>query len=117
MVEKEIAVYLLAYNLVRWTMAVAATLADVLPRVLSFTGAKRLLGVLADQRRHASGKRISLMMSIVLGNMATLKLPYRPGRIEPRAKKQRPKPLPLLTVPRHVAREDIRAQRALKLVP
>lgn len=117
MVEKEIAVYLLAYNLVRWTMAVAATLADVLPRVLSFTGAKRLLGVFADQLRHASGKRISLMMSIVLGNIATLKLPYRPGRIEPRAKKRRPKPLPLLTVPRRIAREDIRAQRALKLAP
>lgn len=37
MIEKEIAVYLLAYNLVRWTMAAAATLADVLPRTLSFT--------------------------------------------------------------------------------
>ena len=34
MVEKEIAVYLLAYNLVRWTMAIAATLSGVLPRVL-----------------------------------------------------------------------------------
>ena len=98
-------------------MAVAATLADVLPRVLSFTGAKRLLGVFADQLRHAAGKRISLMMGIVLANIATLKLPHRPGRIEPRAKKRRPKPLPLLTVPRHIAREEIRARRTLKLVP
>ena len=31
MVEKEIAVYFLAYNLVRWVMAKAAVLADVLP--------------------------------------------------------------------------------------
>ena len=38
MVEKEIGVYLLAYNLVRWTMAVAATLSGVLPRALSFIG-------------------------------------------------------------------------------
>jgi len=52
MVEKEIAVYKLAYNLLRWTMAAAATLADVLPRVLSFTGAKRLLGVFADHIAH-----------------------------------------------------------------
>ena len=117
MIEKEIAVYLLAYNFVRWTMAVAATLADVLPRVLSFTGAKRLLGAFADQLRHAAGKRISLMMGIVLANIATLKLPYRPERIEPRAKKRRPKPLPLLTVPRHIAREEIRTSRMLKLVP
>ncbi|MBK9785908.1 MAG: transposase [Betaproteobacteria bacterium] len=41
MIEKEIAVHLLAYNLVRWTMASAAWLGDVLPRCLSFTSAKR----------------------------------------------------------------------------
>jgi len=116
MVEKEIAVYLLAYNLVRWTMAIAATLSGVLPRVLSFTGAKRLLGAFADQLRHTPGKRMSLMMGIVLASIATLKLPHRPDRIEPRAKKRRPKPLPLLTVPRHIAREEIRAKRSLKLV-
>jgi hypothetical protein len=114
MVEKEIAVYLLAYNLVRWAMAAAATLADILPRTLSFTGANRLLGAFADQLRHAPGKRMSLMMGIVLTSIASLKLPHRPDRIEPRAKKRRPKPLPLLTVPRDVAREEIRAKRALK---
>ena len=42
------------------------------------------------------------------------KLPHRPDRIEPRAKKRRPKPLPLLTVPRHIAREEIRVRRGLK---
>jgi hypothetical protein len=42
---------------------------------------------------------MSLMMGIVLANITTLKLPNRPGRIEPRAKKRRPKLLPLLTVP------------------
>ena len=117
MIEKEIAVYLLAYNLVRWTMAAAATLADVLPRVLSFTGAKRLLGMFADHLRQAAGQRISLMMGIVLANIASLKLPRQPGRIEPRAKKRRPKPLPLLTVPRQIARAEILARRALKLAP
>lgn len=114
MVEKEIAVYLLAYNLVRWTMAAAATLADVLPRALSFSGANRILAAFADQLRHAPGKRVTLMASIVLSHIATLKLPNRPGRIEPRAKKRRPKPLPLLTVPRYIAREEIRRKRALK---
>jgi hypothetical protein len=116
MVEKEIAVYLLAYNLVRWAMATAATLANVLPRVLSFTGAKRLLAMFADHLRLAVGKRISLMMGIVLANIAALKLPHRPARIEPRAKKRRPKPLPLLSVSRYVAREEIRVRRMLKLV-
>lgn len=113
MVEKEIAVYLLAYNLVRWTLAAAATLAEVLPRTLSFVGARRLLEAFAEQLRHAPGKRLTLMAGIVLSNIATLTLPHRPDRIEPRAKKRRPKPLPLLTVPRDAAREEIRRKRRL----
>jgi hypothetical protein len=33
---------------------------------------------------------------------------YRPGRIEPRAIKRRPKPFPLLTESREIAREQVR---------
>lgn len=116
MVEKEIAVCLLAYNLVRWAMAKAASLSDVLPRALSFTGAKRLLNTFADQLRRTPCDQIHAMIATVLASIATLHLPHRPGRIEPRAKKRRPKNLPLLTVPRHVARERIRAQRELNRV-
>lgn len=116
MVEKEIAVCLLAYNLVRWAMAKAAALTDVLPRVLSFTGAKRLLAAFADQLRRTQANQICAVIATVLASIAALKLPHRPGRIEPRAKKRRPKNLPLLTVPRDVARELIRAQR-LNRVP
>jgi hypothetical protein len=116
MVEKEIAVCLLAYNLVRWAMAKAAALTDVLPRVLSFTGAKRLLAAFSDQLRRTPEKQISTVVATILASIATLKLPHRPDRIEPRAKKRRPKKLPLLTVPRDVAREFIRAQR-LNRVP
>jgi hypothetical protein len=117
MVDKEIAVYFLAYNLVRWAMAKAALLADVLPRMLSFTGAKRLLGAFADQLRQASEKQVHTMIATVTTSIATLRLPYRPDRIEPRAKKRRPKNLPLLTVPRQVARDLIYAQRLLNRVP
>jgi hypothetical protein len=116
MVEKEIAVCLLAYNLVRWAMAKAASYADVLPRTLSFSGAKRLLTAFADQLRRTSGDQINTLIATVLASIASLQLLYRPDRIEPRAKKRRPKNLPLLTVPRNVARELIRAQR-LNRVP
>ncbi|HLQ25039.1 MAG TPA: transposase [Acidiferrobacterales bacterium] len=116
MVDKEIAVYFLAYNLVRWAMAKAALLADVLPRVLSFTGAKRLLSAFADQLRRTSGDEIRTLIATVLRCIATLRLPQRPNRIEPRAKKRRPKNLPLLTVPRQVARDLILAQRTLNRV-
>lgn len=114
MVKKEIAVYLLAYNLVRWTMATAAQLADLLPRALGFTGAKRVLLAFAEELRHSGKRRLSSMFAIILGAVAGMKLPVRPGRVEPRAKKRRPKPLPLLTVPRHTARANIIAARHAK---
>jgi hypothetical protein len=116
MVEKEIAVCLLAYNLVRWAMAKAAVLADVLPRALSFNGAKRLLGAFADQLRRTPADQLRSMIATVLASIATLRPPHRPDRIEPRAKKRRPKDIPLLTVPRQIARELIRAQRGLNRV-
>jgi hypothetical protein len=117
MVDKEIAVYFLAYNLVRWAMAKAALLADVLPRSLSFTGAKRLLTAFADQLRRTSGNQVRTMIATVTACIATLRLQYRPDRIEPRAKKRRPKKLPLLTMPRQAARDLIIAQRLLNRVP
>jgi Transposase DDE domain len=117
MVEKEIAVYFLAYNLVRWAMAKAALLADILPRVLSFTGAKRLLSAFGDQLRRTSGNDIRNLIATVLQSIAGLRLPHRPDRVEPRAKKRRPKKLPLLTVPRQMARELILARRILNRVP
>ena len=48
--------------------------------------------------------------------IATLKLPHRPDRIEPRAKKRQPKNFPILTAPRQVARDIILAQRKLDRV-
>ncbi|QBB71041.1 hypothetical protein ELE36_12150 [Pseudolysobacter antarcticus] len=45
------------------------------------------------------------------GDIATNRTPTRPGRIEPRAIKRRPKPRKLLTVPRNVARAQIRKER------
>ena len=117
MIEKEIAVYFLAYNLVRWAMAKAAVLADVLPRMLSFSGAKRLLGTFAAQLHHGLRHRIKAMIATFTACIATLQLPHRPDRIEPRAKKRRPKNLPLLTVPRQEARDLISAQRLLNRVP
>lgn len=107
MIRKEISVHLLAYNLVRWAMAGAAYLGEMLPRLLSFTGARRVLGAFAIQLRQCPGRRLAIMFAAVLGAMASLRLPNRPGRVEPRAKKRRPKNLPLLTIPRRLARNRI----------
>ncbi|HEY8856233.1 MAG TPA: IS4 family transposase, partial [Rugosibacter sp.] len=78
MVEKEIAVCLLAYNLVRWAMAKAASLSDALPRALSFTGAMRLLNAFADQLRRTLCDQIRILIATVLASIAKLQLPHRP---------------------------------------
>jgi hypothetical protein len=72
-------------------MAKAAVLSDVLPRALSFTGAKRLLNAFTHQLRRTPGDQDRTMIAAVLATIATLRIPYRPDRIEPRAKKRRPK--------------------------
>lgn len=115
MVEKEIAVCLLGYNLVRAAIAKAAKLRDVLPRTLSFSGAKRLLAAFVDQLRRTAQDQFSNVITSVLVAIASCRLPQRPNRIEPRAKKRRPKNLPLLTIHRHLARELICAQRLIRV--
>ncbi len=105
MAEKEIWIYLLAYNLIRLLMAQGAFLADRLPRQLSF---KHTLQIWIAWRQNGAGsydedKLVGLFILI-----AQQKVGNRPGRIEPRAVKRRPKPFPLLTKPRSIAQEDVR---------
>lgn len=112
MVEKEIAVYLLTYNLVRWVMVQAAQVAGKPARDVSFTSARRLILAFAGYQRQSGEQEQNTLARVLLQSIARCLLPHRPGRIEPRAKKRRPKPLALLLVPRCVAREQIRARRA-----
>lgn len=107
MIEKELAAYLLAYNLVRWAMAQAAWLGQVLPRALSFSAARRLAGLLHEQLLHARKRDITRIIGLTLAGLASCRLPLRPGRVEPHAKKRRPRPLPLLMEPRSLARLKI----------
>lgn len=104
MVEKEIAVHILAYNMVRATMAQAAHLGRVLPRQLSFKGALQLLNAFAENLRHCPLGRLAVNHAFLLAGLAQMKLPRRPGRVEPRARKRRPKPHELLTKPRKILR-------------
>ena len=97
-------------------MARAAQLAQVPARALSFASARRLICAFAGHLQRRTYTDTDYLSATLLRSIANCKLPKRPHRIEPRAKKRRPKPLPLLTVPRAIAREQIRVQR-LKVVP
>lgn len=104
MSEKQWWVALLAYNLIRLLMMRSAKLVDVLPRQLSFKHCLQLW--LAWRQQGHSLKDDDVVALLIL--IAEKRVANRPGRIEPRAVKRRPKPFPLLTRPRHVAREHVR---------
>jgi len=104
MAEKELWVYLLAYNLIRLLMVQAALASDRLPRELSF---KHTLQLWLAWSQRGTGSEYHHTLSVLFVLIAQQKVGDRPGRIEPRAVKRRPKPYPLLTQPRAMARENI----------
>lgn len=101
--EKQLWVHLLAYNLIRLLMAQAASNAGIEPRDLSFKHTVQLWtewvsrGLSATKDR---GRLFSLIAQCTVGN--------RPGRIEPRMRKRRPKPYPWLKIPRAKARRNVK---------
>ena len=107
MVRKEMWTCLLAYNLIRQTMLQSAQKAGVSPRALSFTAAVQsiaaswLVIVLSDDALAA------LLIAAASVSLAEHVVGNRPGRIEPRAVKRRPKPHHLLTKPRAQARAEM----------
>ncbi|KAF0103710.1 MAG: IS4 family transposase [bacterium] len=111
MVKKEIAVHLLAYNLVRAVMAQSAFLGHVLPRQLSFKAALQLICAFEENLRHAPQERMILRRTYLLAGIAQVRLHHRPDRVEPRAVKRRTQQHPLMTRPRHILRTELLKQR------
>jgi len=104
MVEKEIWAHLLAYNLLRTVMAVAASESSVEPRQLSFKGAKQALTAFAPKLEAARPEQRAGLVDAMLVAVAYHRVGNRPGRWEPRARKRRPKPSKRLNQPRCVAK-------------
>ena len=104
MAEKEIWIYLLAYNLIRLIMAQAAIHTNRLPRELSF---KHSLQLWLAWSRQGVALSHETDATILLVLIAQQRVGKRPGRIEPRALKRRPKPYPLLNKPRQLARKEV----------
>ena len=103
MIAKEIWIYLLAYNLIRTLMAQSAVHAGCLPNELSF---KHALQLWLAWGRHAQVDSHDSLMAM-LKAIAQKRVGNRPGRIEPRLKKRRPKPYQWLKKPRQEARRDV----------
>ena len=104
MVHKEIWTHLLAYNLLRTIMAVAADENDTEPRKVSFKGAKQALTAFAPKIEAARPEDRAPLVDAMLTTIAYHRVGNRPGRWEPRARKRRPKWSTPLKQPRHIAK-------------
>lgn len=94
-VLKELTMFLLVYNMVRMVMLEAAHQQDVPVERISFVDALRWL---------ATARRGDPLPPLVVN-------PARPGRIEPRARKRRPKEYDLMSRPRAVLRKQLLEQQ------
>ena len=93
-VLKELAVFALVYNLVRLVMLLAAEQQGVPPDRISFIDALRWL-------RDAASDPAEMRLTVH---------PHRPGRLEPRVKKRRPKQYPLMNQPRDELRQALKCE-------
>lgn len=103
--KKEIWVYFLAYNLIRLLMVQAALHAHLLPRQLSFKHSLQLWIAFSNHNDSNSSEAKKMSLFVL---MSQRKIGNRPGRVEPRAVKRRPKPYPLLMKIRPLSQQEIR---------
>jgi hypothetical protein len=107
MVQKELCMHLIAYNLIRCLIWEAAGRHQVPPSRISFKAAVAFINewatILAFSANHPSTHQ--RMRLSLLDYLAGCLVPLRSGRREPRAVKRRPKPFQLLTKPRKSFRE------------
>lgn len=94
-VLKELVMFVLVYNLVRMTVLEAARRQGVTPERISFADALQWL---------ATAQPGDPLPLLVIN-------PLRPGRVEPRCVKRRPKKFPWLQKPRHRLRQLLLRQR------
>lgn len=103
MIEKEIHMQAIAYNVVRALMLESARQHDLPACRLSFKGTVGVLHAFAplyDLAKKCAARRYEELLLA----LAAAPVPLRPDRSEPRALKRRPKPHRLLTKPRNEMR-------------
>ncbi len=103
MVEKEIFIHYLEYNLIR---EVAAKYCER-PRQPSFTGTLQTMTAFRDALRWARPARLGVLVDAMLQPIANHGVGDRPGRLEPLATQRRPRCQKLLSVPRREARNRL----------
>ena len=101
MVDKEVGVNLLAYNLVRANLARAASSTEKTPRQLSFMAVVQLMHHTVSFCLTLTSKALAKLLSPLMDAMAYTEIGNRNRPNQPRVIKRRPKSYPLMTKPRH----------------
>jgi hypothetical protein len=105
MVHKELTMHLIAYNLVRLTMLEAARGRATPPERISFKGTLSTVRTWAPIFLSAPLRHRRALWELLLRCLAADPVPLRPNRLEPRARKRRPKNFQLLNKPRRLFKE------------
>jgi hypothetical protein len=109
MVRCELWTKMLAYNLIRTTVAAAAKLHDLEPRQISFTSACQYVlsswSLLSSCRLSAEEALAHAL--VLLKQIAACQVGHRPGRCEPRVLKRRRHHYQLMKKPRDVLRAEL----------
>ena len=111
MIEKELWVHLLGYNLIRKTGCQAAQLGEVHPRAVSFTATKQLLNAIRVQMTQARAPERTAQGLLLLRELAKARVGNRPDRCEPRLVKRRPKQYKHLRKPRAEAQAELKRKK------
>jgi hypothetical protein len=105
MIHKELTMHLIAYNLVRLTMLEAALKHNAPVVSLSFKGSLSTIRSWTPIFAAVAGPRRRALWTSLLDTLAADRLPDRSNRVEPRARKRRPKNYQLLNKPRRLFKE------------
>jgi len=106
MIHKELEMFFIAYNLIRFLMVQACASNDASLDRTSFKAAVdavREFSIIISQAH--SKKKQRRLIALLLEAIARNEVPERPGRVEPRAIKRRPKPYDRLNRPRKLMKE------------
>ncbi len=100
MIEKELTMHLIAYNLLRLTMLKAAAMAKLKVERISFKGTLQTICQWAQIIQTAPQDQKMRLHDKMLKAIARDPIPNRPNRTEPRVRKRRPKNYQLMNKPR-----------------
>ena len=115
MVLKEIGAHLLAYNIIRVLMAEACMKSSIVPNQISFKGTVQLLNHFMPYFKTNNKEKMenfNTFLKLITSN----RVGNRPGRVEPRVIKRRPKRRELLHFPRSILKEKLTRKREKTLL-